>query len=188
MIAPSEHFNVSFISTMSRKDDQIMAAVGRWLSRSSANVQSVKLSARVEIVLSSTDIETGIIGTKPNDAIKAVGEATLRDISGSGYVRGQNIDYQSQSQQIEAKLYLAAFNRAVDKLVSQLAPAAGQPMPITVRSGKMIHLGDEVVFSRQNRKISSYEILSIDGTNLKVRPLVETSRPGSGDKFDIVAR
>lgn len=188
MIAPTEHFVASFVSTMSRKDNQVVAAIGRWLSRSEVNVQSVKLSARVEIVLSSTDIETGIIGTKPNDAIRAVGEATQRDISGSGHVRGQNLDYQSQSDSIEARLYLAAFNKAVDSLVSQLAPAAGRPMPITVHSGKAIHFGDEVVFYRGTQKIASYEVLAIDGTNLKVRPLLEKSRPGSGDKFDVVTR
>ena len=188
MIAPSEHFSASFTSTMSRKDDQVVAAIGRWLSRSEVNIQSAKLSARVEIVLSSTDIETGIIGTKPKDAIRATGEASQRDISGSGYVKGQSVDYQSQSSSIEAKIYLAAFNRAVDDLVRQLAPAAGEPMLITVRSGKAIHLGDEVVFSRENRKIASYEVLAIDGSNLMVRPLLERSRPGQGDQFDIVAQ
>lgn len=188
MIAPSEHFNASFVSTMSRKDEQVMATLGRWISRSSANIQSTKLSARVEIVLSSTDIETGIIGTKPNDAITAVGEASQRDVSGSGYVRGQNIDYRSQSSSIEAKLYLVAFNRAVENLVAQLTPAAGRPIPITVHSGKTVHLGDEVVFYRGSQKIARYEILTINGSNLGIRPLLERSRPGSGDKFDIVAR
>lgn len=185
MIAPSEHFFASFTATMDRKDDALAGAVGRFFSRGQVSVQSAKLTARVEITLSSADISTGIIGTKSSDAITAVGEATSRDVAANGCVQGQAVNYQTRRESIEEKLYLEAFNRAITSLVRQLAPAAGKAMPITVKSGKTIHLGDEVIFYRNDRKIACYEVLAIEGSTLKVRPLWEASRPVLGDQFEI---
>jgi len=201
MVAPTDHYQVTGSANILYRN----RGGSFYVSGQNVNLQRSEAKAVVKLVIEPLDIESGLNA----HGYTVTGEVTkdlATNISGGSW--GSYGSGNSSSYNIEQEIVEQAAEKAVGQFYAQLDPKPldeekiplhrkdivalggitlhvenGQTMKLVVDEGQ-VHRGDYIVFSRGETPVVVYQVLAVDGQDLKVRT-EKSGRTGPGDRFQV---
>ncbi len=196
---PTDIYSVT--ATLSYKTDYQSETV--YIDGKRVTVSKRKKVATAEIFLEPISLESGL----QSQSYRGFGEAKSDEYQGSGFGLGIFASFARTKSMNEDELIRIAAKKAIKQIACSLDPEPiepvclksvsgeikvnlpdGRKLTLDISSKKKLYFGDHILVTRGKQEIARYAVYKIDGQEVYVEVLSESSRPQKGDSFEIVSQ